>query len=194
MRIAVVGAGGVGGYFGGRLAANGVAVSFLARGAHLDALCSRGLHIHSPLGDIYLPRIDATSDPQQIGAVDVVFFTVKVYDTAAALALLPPLVGHDTVVIPFQNGIGSVDALTAVVGGAHTAGGAAYVAANIAEPGVIRHTANNRLIFGELDGSRSDRLSRLLEACEQAGIDARLSDSIQQEIWRKFVWLSMFSA
>jgi 2-dehydropantoate 2-reductase len=193
MRIAVVGSGGVGGYFGGRLAAAGSEVIFLARGAHLDALRSRGLHIHSPLGDVHLPRVDATDDPSTAGAVDVVFFTVKLYDTESAMTLLPPLIGSGTVVIPFQNGVDSVDRLVHAVGREHTAGGTAYVAAVVAEPGVIRHTANDRLIFGELDGTRSPRLERLLEACGPAGFNASLSDHIERDIWRKFVWLSMFS-
>jgi 2-dehydropantoate 2-reductase len=193
MRIAVVGSGGVGGYFGGRLAAAGSEVIFLARGAQLDALRSRGLQIHSPLGDVHLPRVDATDDPSTVGAVDVVFFTVKLYDTESAMTLLPTLIGSGTVVIPFQNGVDSVDRLVRAVGREHTAGGTAYVAAVVAEPGVIRHTANDRLIFGELDGTRSPRLERLLEACGPAGFNASLSDDIERDIWRKFVWLSMFS-
>ena len=193
MRIAIVGTGGVGGYFGGRLAAAGSDVTFLARGAQLDALQSRGLRIHSPLGDLHLPRVSATDDPASVGAVDVVFLTVKLYDTESAMALLPPLLGSETVVIPFQNGVDSVEWLVRAVGRDHTAGGTAYVAAVIAEPGVIRHTANERLVFGELDGTRSARLERLLEACGPAGFDASLSDQIERDIWEKFVWLSTFS-
>jgi len=190
MRIAVVGSGGVGGYFGGRLAAAGSEVSFLARGAHLEALRSRGLRIHSPLGDLQLPQVHATDDPYSIGPVDVAFFTVKLYDTDSGLMLLPPLIGADTVVVPFQNGVDSVERLMGAVGAAHTAGGTAYVAAVVAEPGVIRHTANARLTFGELDGSRSDRLSRLQEACGAAGFSARLSERIDVDIWKKFMLLS----
>src|SRR5262249_55875304 len=108
MRIAVVGSGGVGGYFGGRLAASGSDVAFIARGAHLAALRPRGLRIVSPLGDVELPRVVATDDPSSIGPVDVVFLTVKLYDTDPALALLTPLIGDDTVVLPFQNGVESV--------------------------------------------------------------------------------------
>jgi len=193
MRIAIIGSGGVGGYFGGRLAAAGEDVTFLARGAHLDALQSRGLLIYSPLGDIAVPRVQATADPGSVGPVDVVFLTVKLYDTESAIALLPPLVGSTTVVIPFQNRVESVELLTRAVGTERTAGGTAYVAAVIQEPGVIRHTAGDRLIFGELDGTHSPRLVGLLEACGRAGINGRLSDGIERDIWRKFVWLSMFS-
>jgi 2-dehydropantoate 2-reductase len=193
MRIAVVGAGGVGGYFGGRLAASGTDVTFLARGAHLAALRSTGLTIHSSKGDVHLPRVNATDDPAAIGNVDVVFFTVKLYDTDAAAPLLPPLIGSDTVVIPFQNGVEAVDIVTRAVGRSHTAGGTAYVAAVIAEPGVIRHSALDHLIFGELDGSKSPRLARLFEACQPAGFQCTLSDNIQTDIWTKFVRLSVFS-
>src|SRR6185312_2871794 len=134
-----------------------------------------------------------TEDPATIGAVDIVFFAVKLYDTDAAAKLLPPLIGRDTVVVPFQNGVDSVEVLTRAVGREHVAGGTAYVAAVITEPGVIRHTAMDHLIFGELDGTRSPRLERLLGACEAAGFQATLSDRILVDIWSKFVRLSVFS-
>ncbi len=193
MRIAILGSGGVGGYFGGRLAAAGTDVTFIARGAHLDALRTRGLRIQSPLGDVHLPAVRATDDPSTIGPVDVVFFTVKLYDTDSATALLPPLIGSDTVVVPFQNGVQSVEVLTRAVGAQHTAGGTAIVAAVVAEPGVIRHTANDRLTFGELNGTRSRRLEDLYDACRAAGFQAKLSEHIEIDIWSKFVWLSVFS-
>jgi 2-dehydropantoate 2-reductase len=193
MRIAVVGAGGVGGYFGGRLAAAGADVRFLARGAHLEALRSRGLTVHSFRGDFHLPRVTATDDPRAIGPVDIVLFTVKLYDAEAATALLPPLVGPDTAVIPLQNGVDGVDIVSRVVGREHTAGGTVYVAAVISEPGVIRHSALDHLIFGELDGTRSPRLQRLFDACKPAGFEVTLSDNIRIDIWTKFVRLSVFS-
>jgi 2-dehydropantoate 2-reductase len=194
MRIAVVGAGGVGGYFGGRLAATGeVDVTFIARGAHLDALRTRGLRIESPPGNLQPPPVAATEDPSTIGPVDVVFFAVKLYDTESAVRLLPVLVGTETVVIPFQNGVDSVEVLTRAVGRPHVAGGTAYVAAVITAPGVIEHTAMDTIVFGELDGSRSPRLERLLAACTPAGFHATLSDQIEIDIWSKFIRLSTFS-
>jgi 2-dehydropantoate 2-reductase len=193
MRIAVVGAGGVGGYFGGRLAAAGADVAFLARGAHLNALQTRGLTIHSVNGDVHVPRVQASDDPATIGPVDVVLFTVKLYDAADAVATLPPLLGRDTVVIPFQNGVDGVDIVMRAVGREHTAGGTAYVAAVISEPGVIRHTGLGHLVFGELDGSRSPRLSRLYDACRTAAFQTTFSDDINVDIWTKFVRLSVFS-
>jgi 2-dehydropantoate 2-reductase len=193
MRIAIVGSGGVGGYFGGRLAAAGVDVTFVARGAHLEALRSHGLRIDSPKGNVHLPHVKAAANPSEVGCADIVFFAVKLYDTESALTMLPPLVGPDTVVIPLQNGVDSVAMLTRSVGAAHTAGGTCYVSAVIAEPGVIRHTAMDHLIFGELDGSRSARLEWLLAACRPAGFQATLSTDITVDIWTKFVRLSVFS-
>jgi len=193
MRIAIVGAGGVGGYFGGRLAAAGADVTFLARGAHLEAMRARGLRITSPKGDLHLPRVKAESDPAAIGPADVVFFAVKLYDSESALALLPPLVGPNTIVVGFQNGVETVASLTGAVGAAHTAGGVSYVSAVIAEPGVIKHTAMDHLIFGMPDGSRSPQLEALLEACRPAAFQSTLSPDITVEIWTKFVRLSVFS-
>jgi 2-dehydropantoate 2-reductase len=193
MRIAVVGAGGVGGYFGGRLAAAGADVTFLARGAHLEAMRARGLRITSPKGDLHLPRVKAEGEPAAIGPADVVFFSVKLYDTESALTILPPLVGPDTMVVGFQNGVETVASLTRAVGASHTAGGVSYVSAVIAEPGVIKHTAMDHLIFGMPDGSPSAQLEALLEACKPAGFQSTLSPDITVEIWTKFVRLSVFS-
>ncbi|MBI3493530.1 MAG: 2-dehydropantoate 2-reductase [Acidobacteria bacterium] len=195
MRIAIVGSGGVGGYFGGRLAEAGANVTFLARGAHLDALRARGLRILSPKGDLHLARVDATDDPRAIGPADIVLFAVKLYDTEGALAALPPLLGPNTAVIPLQNGVDSVDVLTRAIGPAHTAGGTCYVSAVIAEPGVIKHTAMDHLIFGEneTNGSRSPRLERLLDACKPASFQSTLSANITVDIWTKFTRLSVLS-
>ena len=193
MRIAVVGAGGVGGYFGGRLAEAGADVVFLARGAHLQAMRAHGLRIDSPIGNVHIPRVNATDDPSEIGPVDVVLFTVKLYDTESAARALPALVGPDTAVIPLQNGVEGVDIVTRAVGPANAAGGTVYVSAVISEPSVIRHTAMEHFIFGELDGRRSPRLERLLDGCRSAKFKSTLSDNIQVDIWTKFVRLSVFS-
>jgi 2-dehydropantoate 2-reductase len=168
-------------------------VAFLARGAHLDAMRARGLRIESPKGNVHLPRVQAERDPAAIGHADVVFFAVKLYDTESALAMLPPLVGPGTLVVGFQNGVETVGTLTRAVGADHTAGGVSYVSAVIAEPGVIRHTAMDHLIFGMPDGSASPRLDALLEACRPAGFQATLSRDITVDIWTKFVRLSVFS-
>jgi 2-dehydropantoate 2-reductase len=193
MRIAIVGAGGVGGYFGSRLIASGEEVVFIARGAHLDAMRESGLRIQSPKGDLHVRDLRATSDPATVGAVDVVLLTVKMYDLEAAVALLRPLIGENTVVVTLQNGVEAVDIVAAHVGRDHVAGGVAYVAAVITEPGVIRHTSMDTLIFGELDGRRSERLAALEAACLKAGFSARVSDTIEIDLWAKFARLTVFS-
>jgi len=193
MRIAIVGAGGVGGYFGGRLVESGADVTFLARGAHLDALRTRGLRIVSPKGDVHLPRVQAAASAADIGPVDIVVFAVKLYDTDSALGSLAPLIGPQTAVVPLQNGVDSVATLTKAVGREHTAGGTCYVAAVKSEPGVIRHTAMDHLIFGEIDRVRSPRLLALKDVCGPARFQSTLSDDIMLDIWSKFVRLSVMS-
>jgi 2-dehydropantoate 2-reductase len=193
MRIAVVGAGGVGGYFGGRLAEAGADVSFVARGAHLDAMRASGLRIVSPKGDAHVPRVVATGDPAAIGPVDVVVFAVKLYDVERTLPAIAPLIGRDTIVLPFQNGVDAVNMVTRSVGARHAGGGTCYVSAVISEPGVIKHTAMDHLIFGELDGTRSARLERFLETCRAASFQSTLSDNIHVDIWTKFTRLSVLS-
>ena len=193
MRVAILGSGGVGGYYGGRLAAAGTDVVFLARGKHLDAMRERGLRIESPAGSVHLPAVQATDNPATVGAVDIVFFTVKLYDTESALAMLPPLMGPHTLVVPFQNGVDSVGTLARTVGAEHVAGGTTYIVSVVAEPGVIRHGALGRLIFGALDGSKPPLLVELLAACKRANIDAVLSERINVDIWSKFARLTVFS-
>lgn len=193
MKIAVFGSGGVGGYFGGRLAAAGENVTFLARGAHLNALQHAGLHIESPLGSLHLPKVQATDRPQAIGPVDVVLFTVKLYDVDASAATLAPLIGPETVVITLQNGVDAVDMVARHVGDAHVAGGAAYIVAVIDKPGHIRHTTAQQLVFGERDGRRSDRLVAFAEAGIRAGFQAKASEDVEADLWTKFVRLATWS-
>jgi 2-dehydropantoate 2-reductase len=189
MRIAVYGAGGVGGYFGGRLAQAGADVHFIARGAHLRALRENGLKVRSVKGD-FEARAPATDDPAEIGWCDIVLFCVKTFDTDAAAARLAPLVGEDTAVVPLQNGVENVDKIARAVGDGHVMGGAAFIFAQIAEPGVIAHTGGPASItFGELDGRASPRAKRLLACCEQAGIEADLSASIKTVLWAKLAFI-----
>src|SRR5579862_2178891 len=148
MRIAILGSGGVGGYFGGRLAAAGADVTFLARGAHLAAMRERGLRIDSPMGDLDLLRVSATDQPGEVGPVDVVLFTVKLYDPVAAIPALTQLMGPESLVVPLQIGVESVEVLARAIGPGRVAGGTCYVAAVVSEPGRIRHTAMGRMIFG----------------------------------------------
>jgi 2-dehydropantoate 2-reductase len=192
MHIAILGSGGVGGYFGGRLAASGAHVTFIARGAHLEALQNHGLRIESPLGNVSIP-VTATNDTAAVGPVDVAFFSVKLYDSDSAIQVLPPLLGPRTVVVPFQNGVESVEKLAAAIDARHVAGGTTYIVAHIAEPGVIRHTALGRLIFGPTTASQRPQLTDLLRACQQAGIDTTFSESIDVDTWAKFVALAALS-
>jgi 2-dehydropantoate 2-reductase len=193
MRIAIIGAGGVGGYFGARLVASGEDVTFVARGAHLAALRQHGLRVESPKGHLHLPHVNATDDVRAVGQPDIVLLTVKMYDLESAAARLTPLIGRNTVVVTLQNGVEAVDIVARHIGREHVAGGVAYVAAVIAEPGLIRHTSLDSLIFGELDGRRSERLLALEAACRRAGFSARASDHIEVDLWSKFSRLSVFS-
>lgn len=194
MRIAVMGAGGVGGYFGARLAQAGHDVAFVARGRHLDAMRAQGLRVRSALGDVHVPRPTVGDDPASLGVRDVVLFAVKLWDTESAAAALRPLLGPDSAVVPLQNGVESVERIGAVVGAAHVMGGVAYIAAKIAEPGVIEHTGTMaRLQFGALAPSQRAAVEALLAACKGAGVDAEIAADIRKALWMKFVFLVALS-
>jgi 2-dehydropantoate 2-reductase len=190
VRIAIIGAGGVGGFFGARLQQAGADVHFVARGAHLAAMRSDGLRIESPLGDIHLPRVNVTDDPADIGVADIVWLSVKLWDMDTAIRSMRPLIGPATGVISFQNGVQKDDILRRAFGDRAVMGGVAYIATNIDRPGVIKHTGTmQRMIFGEYDGRRSARGESLLAASIRGGINAELSDDIRKAIWEKFVFL-----
>lgn len=193
MRIAVVGAGGLGGYFGARLALGGAEVHFIARGQHLQALRDEGLRVVGP-EPMHLPRVNASDDARSVGSVDLVMLCVKLWDTQAALEQMHPLVGEHTAIISFQNGVLKDQAVRAAYGAAAVMGGVGYVATTIESPGVIRQTGPmQRLLFGEFDGSRSARGQAFLQACLAGGIRAELSQDILREIWQKFVFLAGLS-
>jgi 2-dehydropantoate 2-reductase len=190
MRIAVMGTGGVGGYFGARLAQAGHEVAFVARGRQFEALRARGLRVESPLGDVHLPDVNVTDEPAGIGTVDLVLFSVKLWDTLEAAEAIKPLLGGKTAVVSFQNGVVKDDILRQALGAGHVIGGVCYIAATIAGPGLIRHSGTlQKLVFGEYDGSLSPRVRQFRDACAEAGIDAEISDRIEQTIWEKFVFL-----
>lgn len=191
-----MGSGGVGGFFGGRLAHAGADVTFIARGAHLVALRERGLVIENDTeGNLHLPRVSATDRIDTIGAVDLVLFGVKLWDTETAAAALKPLVGPETAVLSLQNGVIKDDILRGVFGDQAVMGGVGYVATHIARPGVIRQIgAIQRIIFGEYDGRRSSRAEALLEVALKAGIQAELSSDVRRSIWEKYVFLVGLSA
>jgi 2-dehydropantoate 2-reductase len=194
MRIAVMGAGGVGGYFGARLAHAGHDVAFVARGRHLLAMKERGLSVESALGDLRLAHPVVTDDPATLGWFDVVLFAVKLWDTESAAGAIKPLLAAGGVVIPFQNGVESIERIGAVVGEAQVMGGVAYIAAKIAEPGVIAHTGTMaRLRFGAVVSAQQPAAEALLDACRGAAIDAEIVADIRQALWMKFVFLSALS-
>lgn len=190
MRIAIMGAGGLGGYFGARLAAAGNDVAFVARGAHLAAIRSDGLRVTSALGDLHLHDITATDDPSTLTSADVVIIAVKLWDTETAAEAVKPLVRPGTAVVSFQNGVNKDDVLSRILGRDAVIGGVGQIGVVIGSPGVIVHTGTMaKLIFGELDNRRSARVEALHAACVAAGIDAEIADDIGLAIWQKFVFL-----
>jgi 2-dehydropantoate 2-reductase len=213
MRIAVMGSGAVGGYFGARLALAGADVTFIARGAQLDAIRENGIRLQSGAGDAHLPTAKATNDPAEVGPVDVVMFSVKLWDTEIAAHAIQPMIGPNTAVISFQNGVRKDELLRAVLGEGPVVGGVCYIAAALEQPGVIVHKgALARLIFGEYGptagesvaaigapaanapGRHAAVLGEFLAAARAAGIQAELSADIRRAIWEKFVFLVGLSA
>jgi 2-dehydropantoate 2-reductase len=191
MRIAVMGSGGVGGFYGGRLAHAGYDVSFVARGSHLAAMREHGLTIENePQGNIHVPRVKVTEDPSTIGVVDVVLIAVKLWDTESAARAVKGLLGPDTAVVSLQNGVIKDDILRRTLGSQAVMGGVGYVATCISRPGVIHQTGTmQRCVVGEYDGHKSARAHQLLEALLRAGIQAELSDDIRRTLWEKYVFL-----
>ncbi len=194
MKIAVMGSGGIGGYYGGRLANAGEDVTFIARGAHLAAMRAGGLRVFSHFGDFELPRVAATDDPAEIGEAELVLVTTKAYDLEAAARALVPVVGAETVVLPLLNGVDIAQRLAAVVGRGRVLGGLSKISSAISEPGVIRQvTPYESLVFGPLSGEPQPR-DRALEATfRDAGIHAELSADIERDIWEKFIFLAPFA-
>jgi len=193
MRIAVMGAGGVGGYFGARLAQAGNDVAFIARGRHLEALRAKGLSLRSPAGDATL-KVKVVEDPADAGSAEVVLFAVKLWDTESAAERIRPLVAGGGVVIPFQNGVESIERIGAVLGRERVMGGAAYIAARIGEPGEILQTGKMaRLRFGPVQPSQRAAAQAFHAACVKAGIEAELTDDIVRVLWEKFVLLVAIS-
>lgn len=197
MRFAILGSGAVGGYFGAKLAKAGQDVTFIARGAHLEAIRHQGLTVQSAkLGD-FVVRAAAESDTTRIGPVDVVVVSVKAYDNATALPMLTPLIGPETVVLTLQNGVDSVDEVAAVAGAGHVLGGTTYVATALEAPGLIVQTGVHRtIIFGEVSGDTSritPRVQAIAEVLASADIQVTPVADARVPIWDKFVYLAAFS-
>lgn len=195
MRIAVVGAGGVGGYFGGRLAQHGSDVVFIVRGRTLDALRSRGLRVESINGDFHLEKVNATDDPRSAGVVDAVLVTVKAWQIPEAISHLQPLLRDDTPVVPLENGMTAPEQIARLLGAQHAAGGLSAIVSFVVSPGHVRHAAVEPFVaFGELDNRLSERLARLLDAFTAAGVRAEIPPDITRSMWSKFLFIAPYSA
>jgi 2-dehydropantoate 2-reductase len=186
VRIGIVGAGGVGGYFGARLAAAGEEVAFVARGKHLEALTADGLVVHSPAGDLRLP-VRAAADPAELGVVDDLLVSVKTWQLPDVIEAIRPMVGPDTAIVTVQNGVEAPDQVAAVYGRDAVLPGAAEVIAYVESPGVIRHLGHGRLNFGEWDNRPTPRTERLRDAFVAAGLQAVIPDDIWAALWTKFL-------
>jgi 2-dehydropantoate 2-reductase len=194
MKIAMMGSGGVGGYYGARLAQAGNEVSFIARGAHAQAMRSQGLRIQSELGDALIHPARVFENPAQVGPVDLVVLAVKLWDTEEAARAIGPMIGPSTMAVSLQNGVDKDEILSRAVGREHVLGGVTHIAAVVGEPGVIVHTGKlQRVTLGELDGSRTPRLAAAADAFQKAGVETIVSDDIRRVTWEKFVFLTALS-
>lgn len=190
MRIVVMGTGGVGGYFGARLASAGHQVTFVARGQHLEAIRDNGLFVESPRGDLHLEHVSVVNTPGEVKAADIVLLGVKLWDTEAAADLIRPLAESGAGVVSFQNGVMKDEILSERLGSSSVIGGVCYIASEIVAPGRIRHSGTmQKLVFGEYDGSVSPRVTQFRDACVGAGIDVEISPDIRLAIWEKYVFL-----
>lgn len=194
MRIAVMAAGAVGGYFGARMAAAGHEVHFIARGAHLDAIRKNGLVIESTAGNLHLTDANVTDNPADAGPVDIVLFAVKLWDTEKAAEQARPLIGPDTRVITLQNGVDSVERIAPILGEDKVVGGIAFIATVIEKPGHINHSSQFATMqIGRVDGKPDARLAAFVEAAKAAKVDILLSETINRDRWQKFIFLVAIS-
>lgn len=194
MRIAVVGVGGVGGYFGGRLAQAQEEVVFIARGDHLRALQTEGLRVESLKGDFVVQSARATGDPASVGVVDAVLVAVKAWQVPEVAKQVRPLLGPETMVVPLENGVEAPDQLAAVLGTRHVLGGLCRIVSFITGPGQIRHAGMEPYVaFGELDNRPSERAQRLRRAFERAGVQVEIPANIQVALWEKFLFIVALS-
>ncbi len=194
MKIAIMGSGGVGGYYGGMLAQAGHEVVFIARGLHLEALRKKGLVVRSVHGDFTLPSVNATDDPAQVGPAELIIVCVKTLATDTAAEAMGPMVGPGTSVMSIQNGVDAAERIGAVVGMDHMVGAATWLSSAIEAPGIIRQVSQfRRIVLGELDGRISSRVGGLAEALQGTGATVEISDNIMKVLWTKFVFISAIS-
>ncbi|HEU4870759.1 MAG TPA: 2-dehydropantoate 2-reductase [Pyrinomonadaceae bacterium] len=194
MRIAVFGTGGVGGYFGGRLAHAGEDVTFIARGEHLRAIRDNGLRVDSQLGDFVVLPAKATDDVNEIGEVDLVIVGVKAWQVPEAARAIKPLVGPDTSVLPLQNGVEAVSQLVQELGADRVIGGLCRIVSFVVGPGHIRHAGfTPSIVIGELDNQRSERIASIERVFQHAGVQITIAPDIQVALWTKFLFIASFS-
>jgi len=195
MKIAIMGTGGVGGYYGGLLAQQGHEVNFIARGAHLKAIQENGLQVKSVHGDFHVKSAQATDDPVQIGPVEFVMFCTKAFALDEAAHQTKPLVGPNTAVLPLLNGIDAAERIGTFVGIERMLGGATWISSAVEAPGVIKQVSQfRRVVLGELDGQVTPRVKAIHKAFEETGITAELSENILKILWTKFVFISTVSS
>jgi 2-dehydropantoate 2-reductase len=194
MRIVIFGTGGVGGYFGGRLAQAGEDVTFIARGEHLRAIKANGLRVDSSSGDFIVYPAKATDDVSEVGETDLVILGVKAWQVPEAARSIKPLVGPTTTVVPMQNGVDAVPQLVAELGSDNVIGGLCRIVSFVVAPGHIRHTGfKPSIIIGELDNQRTDRIERIENVFKSAGLDTTIAEDIQVALWTKFLFIASFS-
>ncbi len=189
LTVVVMGTGGVGGYFGARLARAGHSVTFVARGTHLEALCKSGLSVRSAVEGEFTVAVEAVERLDGRPLADLVVVAVKSFDTDAALTAVRPVVGPATAVLSLQNGVEAIERIDAALGPGHALGGAAYVFASIEAPGIIAHRFAGRIVLGEPAGGTSPRAERVREAIAKAGIPVEVSTDIQRVLWEKYVMI-----
>lgn len=191
MKIAIMGSGGVGGFFGAKLQIAGEDVTFIARGAHLAAMRKSGLRVEGPLLTAAVDPVEVTDDPAQVGPVDLVFMSIKAYDLDASIQAIAPLMGPETMVLPMLNGVDIAERIESVLGAGRVLGGLCQLSAFIAEPGTIRQVGSlQKVVIGERSGERTPRVEAVLELFLNADIPTELSTSIETEIWQKFLFLA----
>ena len=194
LRIAIFGTGGVGGYFGGRLAQAGQDVTFIARGEHLRAIQATGLKVDSTSGDFTIYPAKATDDVGEVGAVDLVILGVKAWQVPEAARAMKPFVGANTTVLPMENGVDAVPQLVAELGADHVVGGLCRIVSYVVEPGHIRHAGfTPTIVIGELDNRRTERIIRIARVLNHAGLETTIAEDIQVALWMKFLFIASFS-
>ena len=195
MKIAIMGTGGVGGYYGGLLARIGRDVTFIARGAHLRALRKKGLRVRSVHGDFHVSTVKATDRPGEVGPVGLLLFTTKAYHTDEAAQAIQPMIGSDTAVVSLQNGVDAAERIGAILGMKHLIGGATWLSAAIEAPGVIgQYSQFRRIVLGEFDGSKTQRVQAIQEVLSGTGAAVEITDDISRILWTKFVFIASISA